>query len=170
MTSETIPGFILGQTAAQRLLQRFRHCARRANRKVESMKLVVETHETLVIRAFILKHVRLSGLALPEGVENRQADGFLSIRNRVSALFILPLYFVSERSAAKSHDGIFGQHFGVSHRFHCHPHGTLRLRYYFVLMTLSANLIALKLDICGRSSRMPALTGTGLVEYFRTHS
>ncbi|OLD29028.1 MAG: hypothetical protein AUJ04_00210 [Acidobacteria bacterium 13_1_40CM_3_55_6] len=37
-------------------------------------------------------------------------------------------------------------------------------------MTLNADLIALKLDIRGRSSRMPALTGTGLVEYFRTHT
>src|ERR1700754_998875 len=111
MTTETIARFIFRQAAAQRLLQRFRNRARRANRKIQSFNLTVKTHEAFIISAFVLKHVSLAGLALSESVEDRQPDGLLAVRDRVKALFILALDLIRIGAAAKRHDRVFSQYF-----------------------------------------------------------
>src|SRR5437868_5862235 len=122
VTTEAIAYLIFRQAAAKRFLERFRNVARRANRKVQTLNLVVVTDKAFIKSAFVLKHVSLSGLALSESVEDGQSDCLLAIRHRINALFFPSLNLVSVRAAAKGHVRVFDQYFGIRNRFHGYPH------------------------------------------------
>src|SRR5262245_11380092 len=66
MTSETTQGFTLRKTPSDGAQKGFRRFTRRPDRKIQSLDFVVKAHQAFVIRAFILQHVSLPGLALSE--------------------------------------------------------------------------------------------------------
>jgi hypothetical protein len=170
MTAKTIACLSLAQATAQRFLQRLRHTPWCTNGEIESTDLSVVTHQTLIIGAVILKQVCLPGFTLSKGIQNRQADGVLSIRHCINTLLTLPFDLIAVRTGAKGHPGILIEYFGVAHRFHRHAHRTLGLPQRHFLMTLGAGFIADELSVYGHSAGMPALAGSGLVEHAEAQS
>src|SRR5215470_972357 len=87
VTTKTARYLVRRQQTPNCISQRLRHSARRADREVERLRLIIKTHEALVELSVALEHISLAHLTLSEGVDEGKSERVFPIRHRVRALF-----------------------------------------------------------------------------------